>query len=154
MVAMSARVATAVMVVAAGGPERGAARPAALGWGCTQSLPRVSLRHQRVPEADTGGALATEGTIFWGRLAWVPCGELGGAAEPQLRHGMAVRGPSQKAGGFLRACGWKERWRESLYLPPLRGGLWKDLFLSPFPHHDWESGAGVGKGQQSGESGK
>lgn len=108
MVVMSARVATAVTVVVAGGPGRGAARPAALGWGCTQGPPRVSLRHQRVSEADTWGALATEGTIFWGQLAWGPCRGLGGTAEPQLRHGMAVRGPSQKAGGFLRTCSWKE----------------------------------------------
>lgn len=153
MVAVSARVATAVMVVAAGGPGRRTARPAAvLGWGHTQGPPRVSLRHQRVPEADTWGALATEGTIFWGWLAWSACGGLGGAAEPQLRHGMAVRGPSQKAGGFLRACGWKERCGESLYLPLSQGRPVEGPF--PFPHCDWESGAGVREGQQSGESGK
>lgn len=111
---MSARVAAVMVVVVAvvaavatgGGPGWGTAWPATLGWGCTQGPPRASVRHQRVTEADTRGALATKGTIFW---AWVGLagesrGRLWGAAEPQLWHGVAVGGPSQKVGGLLRAC--------------------------------------------------
>lgn len=64
MVVKPARLAVAavVMMVAAtcGGPGRGTARPAALGWRRTQGPPRASLGHQRVPEADTRGTLATE----------------------------------------------------------------------------------------------
>ena len=70
MVATSAGVAAVMVVVAAmcGAPGRGAAWPAALGWGHTQGPPRASLRHQRVAEADAWGALATKGTIFWARV--------------------------------------------------------------------------------------
>lgn len=117
MAATSARVAvvTVVVVVAAavamgGGPGRGTARPAALGWGCTQGPPRASLGYQGVSEADAWGALATEGTIFRG-LVWLargPRGRLWGAAKPQLWHGVAVGGPSQKAGGLFGAC--SRRW--------------------------------------------
>lgn len=103
MVATSAAMVAAAAALTCGGPGRGAARPAALGWGCTQGPPRASLTHQGIPEADTRGALTTEGTIFWVRLARGPWGWLGGVAEPQLGHGVAVRGPSQKAGGLL-AC--------------------------------------------------
>lgn len=109
MVVKSARlVAVAVEMMVAvgtcGGSGRGTARPAALGWRCTQGPTRASLRHQRVSEADTRGTLSTEGTIFRVQLAGGPWGWLRGTAEPQLGHGVSVRGPSQKAGGLLRAC--------------------------------------------------
>lgn len=118
MVATSAKVAAVVVVVVVmivvvavaatthGAPGRGAAWSAALGWGRTQGPPRASLRHQRVAKADTRGALATKGTIFWSRiwLAGRPQGWFRDTAEPQLRHGVAVGGPSQKVGGFLRVC--------------------------------------------------
>lgn len=118
MVVKSARPASAVMMVAAtcGGPGRGTAGPAALSWRRTQGPPRACVRYQRVPEADSRDTLATERIIFRVQMAWDPWGWLGGAAEPQLRHGVAVRGPSQKAGGLLGACSWKERWRESQYV--------------------------------------
>lgn len=96
-----------VVAVTRGGPGRGTTRPAALGWGCTQGPPRAALRHQRVPETDTRGALTTEGTIFQVWLARGPWRWLRGAAEPQLGHGVAVRGPSQKAGGLL-TCSWRD----------------------------------------------
>ena len=120
MVATSAKVAAvvvmvvvmmvAVVVVVVAAPGRGAAWSAALGWGCTQGPPRASLRHQGVTEADTRGALATKGTIFWSRiwLAGRPQGWFGDTAEPQLRHGVAVGGPPQKVSGLLRACSWKK----------------------------------------------
>lgn len=115
MVATSARVAAVMVVVmvvvvavattTGGAPGRGTARPAALGWGGTQGPPRASLRHQRVTEADARGALATKGIIFWARvrLAGRPRGWLRDTAEPQLWHGVAVGGPSQKAGRLLGA---------------------------------------------------
>lgn len=127
---MSARVAAVmVMVVVAavdatamgGGPRWGTAWPATLGWGCTQGPPRASLGYQRVTEADAGGALATKGTIFqgWVRLAGESWGWLGGAAETQLWHGVAVGGSPEKVGRLLRARNWKG-WDNSLLLP-LRG---------------------------------
>lgn len=113
MVATSAKVAAVVVMVVVmmvavvvAAPGRGAAWSAALGWGCTQGPPRASLRHQGVTEADTRGALATKGTIFWSRirLAGRPQGWFGDTAEPQLRHGVAVGSPPQKVSGLLRAC--------------------------------------------------
>lgn len=97
------------VVVTAGGPGWGTAWPAALGRGCTQGPARTSFRHERVAEADAWGALATEGTIIWAqvRLAGGLWGRLGGTAEPQLRHGVAVGSPSQKAGRLLGACSWR-----------------------------------------------
>lgn len=117
MVAASAAVAVMVVVMTCSGPGRGTARPAAaLGWGRTEGPPRASLRYQRVPETDARDALATEGTIFRVGLAGGPWGWFRGVAEPQFRHGVAVRGPSQKAGGLLGACSWRDG--NSLYLPP------------------------------------
>lgn len=110
MVGKSARlVAVAVQMMVAvvtcgGSSGRGTARPVALGWRCTQGPTRASLRHQRVSEADTRGTLSTEVTIFRVQLAGRPWGWLRGTAEPQLGHGVSVRGPSQKAGGLLGAC--------------------------------------------------
>lgn len=140
MVATSAKVAAVVVVVVVmivvvavaatthGAPGRGAAWSAALGWGRTQGPPRASLRHQRVAKADTRGALATKGTIFWSRiwLAGRPQGWFRDTAEPQLRHGVAVGGPSQKVGGFLRVCSWKKM--ESRPIPP-----------APLPPHPGEA---------------
>ena len=151
-------VAVAVAATTCGAPGRGAAWSAALGWGRTQGPPRTSLRHQRVAEADTRGALATKGTIFWSRirLAGRPQGCFGDTAEPQLRHGVAVGGPSQKVGGLLRACSWKKM-GESPYTScptptPPRRGLWKGPSLSPIK--TGKMGAGIGVGQKGGESRK
>lgn len=117
MVATSAAAVVMVVVMTCSGSGRGTARPAAaLGWGRTQGPPRSSLRYQRVPEANTRDTLATEGTIFRVGLARGPWGWFKGAAEPQFRHGVTVRGPSQKAGGLLGACSWRDG--NSLYLTP------------------------------------
>ena len=65
-------------------------------------------------------------------------------------------GPSQKAGGLLRACSWKrERWRDSLYLPPYPrrpGEAFGRAFSLLSPIRTGKAGAGVGAGQR-GESG-
>lgn len=147
----SARPASAVMTVAAmcGGPGRGTARPAALSWRRTQGPPRASVGHQRFPEADSRGTLATERIIFRVQMAGGPWGWLGGAAEPQLGHGVAVRGPSQKAGGLLGARSWKERWRESSYVSasPQR------TFSFPLSIRTGKVGAGVGEGSEVGSPG-
>lgn len=117
MVAMSARMVlvlvaptaapspAAAVAVAAGGPGWGTSRPAALGWRCTQRPSWTSFRHQRVSEADTRGTLATKG-IIWvqSRVARGFCGWFRNTTEPQFRHRVAVGSPSQKAGGFFRAC--------------------------------------------------
>lgn len=105
MVAPSASV-SATPVAAAGGPRWGTSWPAALGWRCTQGSAWASLRHQRVAKADTGRTLATKGIIIWvqGRMSRSFCGWFRSTAEPQLRHRVAVGGPSQKAGGLIGAC--------------------------------------------------
>lgn len=109
MVAASATVPmapAAAVVVAAGGPGWGTSRSAALGWRCTKGPSWTSFRYQRVSEAHTRRTLATKGVIIWvqGRMARGFCGWLRSAAEPQFRHRVAVRGPSQKMGGLFRAC--------------------------------------------------
>lgn len=146
------------MVVAAtgGGPGWGTSRPAALGWGRTHGPPRPTLRHQRVAEADARDTLATEGTIFRARV-WQAGGPgkcLGDATEPQLGHGVAVRGPSQKMGGLLGACSWKERWSNSLYLHPLEKAYGRTFssFFSPSGLERW--GHGSDRGSEVGGSGK
>lgn len=134
MAAMSARVMMTMMVVVVvvvmpamptvGGPGWRTAGPAALGWGCAQGPPWASLRHQRVAEADTRGTLATKGTIFLVqvRLPRRREGQLWSTAEPQLRHGVAVGGPSQKVRGLLGACSWP-----CLRAGAFGGGLWCPL---------------------------
>lgn len=102
---------SAPAVAAAGGPGWGTSWPAALGWGCTQGPSWTSLRHQRVAKADTWGTLATKGIIIWvqGRMARRFWGWLRSTAEPQLRHRVAVRGPSQKPGRLVWACSYKKK---------------------------------------------
>lgn len=105
MVAPAASAPTSA-VAAAGGPRWGTSRPSALGWRCTQGPSGPALRHQRVAKADTRGTLAAKGIIIWeqGRMSRGFSRWLGSTAESQLRHRVAVRGPSQKAGGFVGAC--------------------------------------------------
>lgn len=106
MVAPPAAAAPASSVAAAGGPGWGTSWPATLGWRCTQGSSWTSLRHQRVAKADTRGTLATKGIIVWvqGRMSRSFCGWLRSTAEAQLRHRVAVGGPSQKTGGLFGAC--------------------------------------------------
>lgn len=106
MVAPAAASAPTSVVAAAGGPGWGTSRPSALGWRCTQGSSGPSLRHQRVAKADTRGTLAAKGIIIWvqGRMSRGFSRWLRSTAESQLRHRVAVRGPSQKAGGFIGAC--------------------------------------------------
>lgn len=146
-----------MMVAAAmgGGPGWGTAWPATLGWGCTQGPSRASVRHQRVTEADTRGALATKGTIFQARLglARESWGWLWGAAEPQLWQGVAVGGAPQKVGGLLRACNWKERWSNSLLSGPEGRPVERpSLYFTPSGLGKWEQGSEGGS--KVGEFGK
>lgn len=105
MVASAASAPTSA-VAATGGPRWGTSRPSALCWRCTQGPSGPALRHQRVAKADTRGTLAAKGIIIWvqGRMSRGFSRWLRSTAESQLRHRVAVWGPSQKAGGFVGAC--------------------------------------------------
>lgn len=159
MVAMSARMVVVMVapvasaptsaVAVAGGPRWGTSRPSALGWRCTQGPSGPALRHQRVAKADTWGTLAAKGIIIWeqGRMSRGFSRWLRSTAESQLRHRVAVRGPSQKAGGFVGACSYKKKDGRLLVSAcsvwPLPEGR---LGNASFPLPGLGSGAGVRDG--------